>query len=875
MTDLTSDQRSLDSTLLANWAKYNSLITTNPDAPLLEHFRSEILRLSKLRSGDAGARIAQAALDDRRAVNPEHAVEDLNDSDARSGGRKDGPKVGPSPSPAPTRSAPKPTVGFIPPANVNADGSPTPWDKVSVAGQSLGGWGDTPPGNGTKWLQDPTILPHVPDESKAFIIRMDGEIESMNQEQFRVDPALAWLTGGANLPTGSNISTLGDTWTASNKVVADLTRALDNVENAFKNSGEYLIDQQYQRIAPVLAKLRESVTPLNQLPGLISKAGTAANDGFHQLRGIQRGRRLALKDAAEKVDAYVRGNASSAATAKTGDVGTISEDRQRHIRGLYGVAMPEHSLPKADEARQVGGQIAKLADSIVAPNVVEAEKPKPTTGGNGNGTGNGGSKVVGGGGAPARTTTGGGTPSPGKADPSKTASPSEKPGTGTKTQDPLASLLSALGQGQQGQGQQPQTGGQQNPAQQAAQAAQPLANAAQQAAQQAAKTPDEMLKQLDKYLGNDKVDPAGKGDPAAKVADADRKAATTVPFTTPAPASAQTVGTAGSDARPHQLDANGKPVDKNGDGKVDKDAIPLSKKTVGKPFELSVPVDGKVEKVAGVTDPRIGEMMLNMADADPNKPVGVLDAAKAAGMPITALGDPIDPAEARVGDAVVGDKESGMYLGDDKVLTSTGEVKALDDVLGADGFVAEIPLPDLPEDAPEAKPDAPAAPGGGDQPPAAGQPGQPGAPAPGGQGSEIPPATGGQPPAGGGQPPANGGQPPAQPPAGGGQPPAGGGQPPAQPPAGAQPPAAGGGAAPSTVGTGSIDLPGATPAADTKPADPPAAPAAPADPKPADPKPSAPEPSPVADSKPSAGVPEVKPMLVVPREVPYEGRALG
>ena len=78
--------------------------------------------------------------------------------------------------------------------------------------------------------------------------------------------------------------------------------------------------------------------------------------------------------------------------------------------------------------------------------------------------------------------------------------------------------------------------------------------------------------------------------------------------------------------------------------------------------------------------------------------MSVLDAAKASGLDITSLGDPMDATLAKVGDAVVGAATSGIYLGDGLVLTATGAVESIDDVLAGDGFVSEIPLPDLPED---------------------------------------------------------------------------------------------------------------------------------------------------------------------------------
>jgi hypothetical protein len=169
----------------------------------------------------------------------------------------------------------------------------------------------------------------------------------------------------------------------------------------------------------------------------------------------------------------------------------------------------------------------------------------------------------------------------------------------------------------------------------------------------------------------------------------------------PGNASPDKLGTAGSNARLHQLDATGKLVDKNHDGKIDKDAVPLSRKTV-KPFDLKVDANGANRHVTGIRDPRLGEMMLNIADAGEDKPVSVLDAAKASGMDIESLGNGRDADDAQVGDAVIGDNKSGMYLGSGEVLTSTGQIERLDDVLGEDGFVSEVPLPELPDDVPSA-----------------------------------------------------------------------------------------------------------------------------------------------------------------------------
>jgi hypothetical protein len=259
--------------------------------------------------------------------------------------------------------------------------------------------------------------------------------------------------------------------------------------------------------------------------------------------------------------------------------------------------------------------------------------------------------------------------------------------------DDIAKILAQLGAGAGPLAQQAAQLPQQL-AQQAAGIPQQAANAIRNAAQ----NPNNVLRNL-RGADPQNAQLAASRQAAAADAATDRAAATQVAYTPPNPAAAAALGAPGSPARPNQLDATGKPVDKDGDGKVDKDAVPLSKATV-KPFDLSIPAAGQNAMVKGVPDPRIGEMMLNMSDARSGNPMSVLESAKAAGMDIPALGDPMDPDKAKVGDAVIGDTQSGLYMGDGKVLTSSGTVENMDDVLGESGFVSQIPLPELPDNPP-------------------------------------------------------------------------------------------------------------------------------------------------------------------------------
>lgn len=117
-----------------------------------------------------------------------------------------------------------------------------------------------------------------------------------------------------------------------------------------------------------------------------------------------------------------------------------------------------------------------------------------------------------------------------------------------------------------------------------------------------------------------------------------------------------------------------------------------------------------------VPDTRIGEMMDHLAqNASPGNPVSVLDAAKATGTELADYGSKIDDvSQIKPGDIVHSDKGTGFYMGDGKVLTETGEVKPLGDVLDMMSMDPEAGVfrPELPEVG-EDKPEGGASHGGG------------------------------------------------------------------------------------------------------------------------------------------------------------------
>lgn len=93
-------------------------------------------------------------------------------------------------------------------------------------------------------------------------------------------------------------------------------------------------------------------------------------------------------------------------------------------------------------------------------------------------------------------------------------------------------------------------------------------------------------------------------------------------------------------------------------------------------------VDGMTGEVT-FDNKQIADMVANIADnATPEHPIGLLDAAREAGLPANDFGDMLhDPTQAKPGDLIVGELGNGVYLGDGQVLMETGEVKELADVL--------------------------------------------------------------------------------------------------------------------------------------------------------------------------------------------------
>jgi hypothetical protein len=157
--------------------------------------------------------------------------------------------------------------------------------------------------------------------------------------------------------------------------------------------------------------------------------------------------------------------------------------------------------------------------------------------------------------------------------------------------------------------------------------------------------------------------------------------------------------------RPGALGADMKPLDKDGDGKVDDDAVPATKENMtdedGNPKEVetAVTIGDDLHKVT-CDDPRLLEMMNAVGTADGDLPI--LDAAKEAGVDLESYGEMLDPpTDAKPGDVVISSKGNGFYLGDGEVLMESGEVKPLEDVLELrppQSGIFRLDLPELPDE---------------------------------------------------------------------------------------------------------------------------------------------------------------------------------
>jgi hypothetical protein len=165
----------------------------------------------------------------------------------------------------------------------------------------------------------------------------------------------------------------------------------------------------------------------------------------------------------------------------------------------------------------------------------------------------------------------------------------------------------------------------------------------------------------------------------------------------------------GEAVRPGALGADGLPLDKDGDGKMDADAVALTKENLDRdgdgkpdPVTATVSADGREIPVT-VSDPRLVEIINRMSEGTSGDPVRVLDAIQESGIAASDYGTKIDTMELKPGDVVTGSGK-GVYLGDGLVLTEKGDVKGLPEVMdfrnsSQTPAAYRIDLPELPTNA--------------------------------------------------------------------------------------------------------------------------------------------------------------------------------
>lgn len=168
--------------------------------------------------------------------------------------------------------------------------------------------------------------------------------------------------------------------------------------------------------------------------------------------------------------------------------------------------------------------------------------------------------------------------------------------------------------------------------------------------------------------------------------------------------SAAAIPRPGDPVRPGALGADGKPLDKDGDGLMDDDAIAATKENMdrdgdGHPDVIPITVDTPDRSVdVELKDPRVAEMIQRLSGGTEGDPVKVLDAAAQTGLDLPDYGERIDTLAIQPGDVVTG-TDTGMYLGKGMVLTESGSIRDLASVMDfakSDPGVYRMVLPDLP-----------------------------------------------------------------------------------------------------------------------------------------------------------------------------------
>jgi hypothetical protein len=140
----------------------------------------------------------------------------------------------------------------------------------------------------------------------------------------------------------------------------------------------------------------------------------------------------------------------------------------------------------------------------------------------------------------------------------------------------------------------------------------------------------------------------------------------------------------GDPVRPGQLGADGKPLDKDGDGKMDADAVAPSAENSHNDKHITMKTKDGEDVDVEFADPRTAEIASRLLEGTADTPVSIHDAATATGLDINGNGRGIDIAEMRIGDVLENHGERGVIVNQEYVVTESGELKPLHEMLDYD-----------------------------------------------------------------------------------------------------------------------------------------------------------------------------------------------
>lgn len=503
---------------------------------------------------------------------------------------------------------------------------------------------------------------------------VDAALTNINDTAFKLNPENLWHYDSATLggPTGPNtISDLGPCSDAFKGVTGDALTNFQDLESAINSGSDGTwMKRMREMYAPLLKAANDGVGdggPAQESLALLEESGGGIRgvfDSFHNAIRSSRDAIAGLYGTDEEGNRYL-----DTTRALTIDPSIVS-DAQGRITSLdeasakMGTSLDDWNIPV--RANVTSGEAGYTPESSGGSTL-------PSSGG-------------GGGSLPSAGSGGGGLPSSGDAtgvsEATPTAQQTQMPSTGMQSpQMPSMPSMPQMGMPQGLMDSLSNIGQQDEP--------KPAGGTELTADDSAAEKKGPSL--TDPAGGSGRATPASATDPSSAAVHA---------------AAANTVPKPGDPVRPGALGADGKPLDKDGDGLMDRDAVAPTKENAdpdgdGIRNQFDIQIDtGERSVTVTMSDPRIAEMMTRLADASPENPLPILDAAEQSGVEMENFGSKIDVLAIQPGDVVTG-TDNGMYLGNGMVLCEDGDIKGLVEVMDRDKSVEtpavyRMELPELP-----------------------------------------------------------------------------------------------------------------------------------------------------------------------------------